>query len=80
MQTKATGEVFPGILAMKSSRCPAILRDPSCAVCCQLRLTSLTQAMNMTLCSTDFALQTSNENTDYTELTCIRHTKNKKLR
>jgi len=28
------GKVVLGILAVKSSHCPAILRDPSCAVCC----------------------------------------------
>ena len=31
---KAASEVVLGILAVKSSRCPAILRDPSYAVCC----------------------------------------------
>ena len=53
MQTKATGEVVLGILAMKSPSCPAIARDPSCAIYCQLGLTSLphAQGMNMTLCS-----------------------------
>ena len=67
MQTKATGEVVLVILAVESSRYPTILRDPSCAVCCQLRLTSLLQAMTMTLCLRDSALQFSNENTEYIE-------------
>ena len=31
---KAAGEVVLGILGVKSSRCPAILRNPSRAVCC----------------------------------------------
>ena len=64
---EAAGGVVLGIVAVKSPRCPTILRD-LCAVCCiGAHSPPPPRAMNMTLCSRDFALHTSNENTDYKE-------------
>ena len=78
LRVKAAGKVVLGILAVKSSPYPAILRDVPLALFAALGLTSLPQAMTMTLCLRDFALQMTRRRL-HRILISIRHIKHKQI-